>query len=182
MRKIKYFLLLFMSIVFILSSCKESEEQKRIKKAAKEKLLTATVIDSIITYDSLTRLYDTIVEHRTLKNIYRTPEKPANILRKDGTPASQYETTRKVSFFLSKNVKLPEFLQGPSKVEKAILGRFYISKEGRMMGIKILNPTYTALDTATLEVLYKLKHTYKWAPATHKGTPVNSQIIIPMRY
>ncbi len=181
MRSIPVILLCISIASLALSSCKETEEQRRVKKAAKEKKLTATVVDSIITYDSLTQTTNVTVEKRELDNIYITPEKPANIYRNDGQVASQFETIRKVSYFISKKAKLPDDLVA-QKVRKALLVRFFISKEGRMMGVKLLNPTHTKLDTALLEVVYKLKHTYKWAPATHKGQPVNSQIVIPVKY
>ncbi len=181
MRLLLYSFLSCFILLASMSSCKESESKKRIRKAALEEKLSDTVIDSIMTFDSLTNTTNLLVKKRKLENIYITPEIPANIIRNDGKVASQFETTRKLSFFISKKINLPEDI-ATTKVKRSLLLRFYISKEGRMMGIKILNPNYNKLDTALLEVAYKLKHTYKWVPATHQGKPVNSQVIIPARY
>ncbi len=165
-------------ILFV--SCKETEEQKRVKKASKEKLYSMTVQDSIFEFDSTSNTLNVTVETKEIKDIYKTPEKPANIIRKDGTPASQFETTRKVSYFINKSLQ-SKIDQGKPKGRNLVM-RFVVSTDGRMVGLKILNRSYTKLDTIAISTFNQLKRKYKWSPATHLGKPVNSEITIPIKY
>lgn len=78
--------------------------------------------------------------------------------------------------WLTKNLRYPKMAQ-VKKTEGKVIAHFYVEKDGRITGLKIVQSLSQECDREALRVLRMMPN---WQPGVQNGQPCRTKVCIPI--
>lgn len=158
---------------------KDDDGQKNLSDAAKVKIKSVKAADQMRKQEEEKARQDSIAHAEQLKReqMYKIEYEEVEI------EVSMYDQPPKfpggmsaLGQFIVDNLKYPKECE-EQKIEGRVTCQMVVTKEGKLVNIKVARGLHPALDFEAVRILKLMPN---WEPATLKGEPVNCKYTMPV--